>query len=63
MSKDIKYDVVIVGGGHNGTTATAYLSKRGLSICVLEEKAEAGGCCESAEPQAGIRIGNVKERG
>jgi phytoene dehydrogenase-like protein len=51
-----RYDIVIVGGGHNGTTAAAYLSKCGLSVCVLEEKYEAGGACDSVEPIAGVNI-------
>jgi len=56
MSVEERYDVIIVGGGHNGTTTAAYLSKCGLSVCVLEEKAEAGGACETVEPIAGVRI-------
>jgi len=56
MSADERYDVVIVGGGPNGTTAAAYLSKCGLSVCVLEERYEAGGSCETTEPIAGVRI-------
>jgi len=56
MSADERYDVVIVGGGPNGTTTAAYLSKCGLSVCVLEERYEAGGSCETAEPIAGVRI-------
>ncbi len=56
MSAEEHYDIVVVGGGHNGTTAAAYLSKCGLSVCVLEEKPEAGGSCETAEPLAGVRI-------
>ena len=56
MSTDERYDIVIVGGGFNGVTTAAYLSKCGLSVCVLEERVEAGGGCESAEPIAGVRI-------
>jgi len=56
MSVEERYDVIIVGGGHNGTTTAAYLSKCGLSVCVLEEKPEAGGACETTEPMAGVRI-------
>ena len=50
------YDVVIVGGGHNGTSTAAYLAKSGLSVIVLEERPECGGGQETAEPIAGVRI-------
>ena len=56
MSKEERFDVVIVGGGHNGTTAAAYLAKCGLSVCVLEERPECGGAQETTEPIAGVRI-------
>ena len=56
MSKDERYDVVIVGGGHNGMTTAAYLAKCRLSVCVLEERTESGGPCETVEPLAGARI-------
>jgi len=56
MSEEEKYDIVIVGGGHNGTTAAAYLAKCGLSVCVLEERPECGGAQENTEPIAGVRI-------
>jgi len=56
MSANEHYDIVIIGGGPNGAAAAAYLSKCGLSVCVLEERYEAGGSCETAEPIAGTRI-------
>ena len=56
MGADERYDIVIIGGGPNGAAAAAYLSKCGLSVCVLEERYEAGGSCETAEPIAGTRI-------
>ncbi len=54
--KEERFDVVIIGGGHNGTTTAAYLSKCGLSVCVLEERPECGGCQETVEPMAGVKI-------
>jgi len=56
MSQDETYDVVVVGGGPNGMTTAAYLAKSGLSVCVLEERVECGGACETQEPIAGVRI-------
>jgi phytoene dehydrogenase-like protein len=56
MAKDERYDFVIVGGGPNGVALAAYLSKCGASVCVLEERPEAGGACENTEPIPGVRI-------
>ena len=38
-----EYDVIIVGGGHNGLTAGCYLQKSGLNVLVLERLDRAGG--------------------
>jgi len=56
MGKDERYDIVIIGGGPNGMTTAAYLAKCGLSVCVLEERTECGGACETQEPIPGVRI-------
>ena len=56
MPKDERYDFVIVGGGPNGVALAAYLGRCGASVCVLEERPEAGGACENTEPIAGVRI-------
>ena len=37
------HDVLVVGGGHNGLTAAAYLSKAGLDVAVVEKKSYVGG--------------------
>ena len=47
-------DVVIVGGGHNGLTAAAYLAKAGLSVTVLERLATFGGAAVSEKSFAGV---------
>ena len=47
-------DVVIVGGGHNGLTAAAYLAGAGLSVTVLERLDEWGGAAVSQHTFAGV---------
>ena len=42
-----KFDVVIVGGGHNGLVAATYLAKAGKSVVILEANPEIGGATQS----------------
>ena len=48
------YDVVIVGGGHNGLTAATYLARTGLSVVVLERLGHTGGAAVSARAFPGF---------
>src|SRR6201992_2874260 len=47
-------DVVIVGGGHNGLVAAAYLARAGLRVLLLERLAEVGGAAVSAQIFDGV---------
>lgn len=47
-------DVVIIGGGHNGLTAAAYLARAGLDVLLLERDDHLGGAAVSAEAFEGV---------
>lgn len=50
------YDCIIIGGGHNGLVAAAYLAKAGKSVCLLERRHVLGGCAATEELWPGYRI-------
>ncbi|MGW1184880.1 phytoene desaturase family protein [Streptomyces drozdowiczii] len=48
------YDAVIVGGGHNGLVAAAYLARAGRRVLILERLPATGGAAVSTRPFAGV---------
>src|SRR3984893_177423 len=52
----VKYDAVIIGGGHNGLVAAAYLARAGRKTLVLERRELLGGCAVTEEIWPGYRV-------
>src|SRR6201996_2314154 len=50
------YDAVIIGGGHNGLVAAAYLARAGRKTLVLERRELLGGCAVTEEVWPGYRV-------
>ncbi|TCL71171.1 NAD(P)/FAD-dependent oxidoreductase [Rhizobium sp. BK251] len=53
-----KYDVVMIGGGHNGLVAACYLQRAGLDVVVLEKNDWVGGAATSRELTPGFLYSN-----
>jgi len=46
------YDAIVIGGGHNGLTAGAYLAREGARTVVLEARNKTGGAADTSAPFA-----------
>jgi phytoene dehydrogenase-like protein len=51
-----QYDVIVIGGGHNGLTAAAYLARAGRRVLVLERRHVLGGAAVTEEVFKGFRF-------
>src|SRR5947209_19947482 len=51
-----KWDVIIVGAGHNGLACAAYLARAGQRVLVIESRTRVGGACTIEEPFPGVRM-------
>ncbi|HEX6385151.1 MAG TPA: NAD(P)/FAD-dependent oxidoreductase [Anaerolineae bacterium] len=54
-----KYQVVIIGAGHNGLVTAAYLAKAGVQVAVLERRPLLGGVAVTEELYPGFRVDSV----
>ncbi len=52
----VSYDLIVIGGGHNGLVTAAYLARAGLKVCVLERRDVLGGACVTEEIWPGFKV-------
>src|SRR5919201_802805 len=52
----MKYEAIVIGGGHNGLTAAAYLARAGRKTLVLERRHVLGGAAVTEEVFPGFRF-------
>ena len=53
------WDAIVVGGGHNGLVAAAYLAKSGLKVLLLERRGVVGGASVTEEVFPGVRFSRL----
>ena len=50
------YDLIVIGGGHNGLVTAAYLARAGARVLVLERREVLGGACVTEEVWPGYKV-------
>ena len=50
-----RYDVIVIGAGHNGLVCAFYLAKKGLKVAVLERSSQVGGAAITEEFHPGFK--------
>ena len=52
----VTYDLIVIGGGHNGLVTAAYVARKGLKVLVLERREVLGGACTTEELWPGYKV-------
>ncbi|CAN5575175.1 hypothetical protein BH23CHL5_BH23CHL5_02910 [soil metagenome] len=54
LTRSQDFDAIVVGAGHNGLVAAAYLAKAGYSVCIVERYHDVGGAAYTQEIHPGF---------
>ena len=52
----MKYDAIVIGGGHNGLVTACYLARAKWRVLVLERRYVVGGACVTEEIFPGFKV-------
>ena len=55
------YDVIVIGGGHNGLIAAGYLAKAGRTVLLLEKRKVVGGAAITEEFYPGFKFSSLAD--
>src|SRR5689334_10735024 len=56
-----RYDAIVIGAGHNGLVAAAYLARHGLATLSIERNERIGGACITDEIMPGYRVSGAAQ--